>query len=199
MHKPRRPGTRIVLRAARPASSAGPPASAAAGSAANQPFWASWGKQLNDASSNFSKGTQDWWAKSTAGSGKPFKMPKWEMPGAAALPSQPSCAQALLLTCVPRRAVKVDVDVLNPVIKSVKQASRDIYRQLPPPVQQALPFISVAFASSFVVWTIQAKRLANEVGCTVHSRGSGTWRQADFARCCSKPRAHGLQTAWTPC
>ena len=70
------------LQAARPASSAGPPVHGAASTAANQPFWASWGKQLNDASTNFSKGTQDWWAKSTAGGGKGFKMPKWEMPGA---------------------------------------------------------------------------------------------------------------------
>lgn len=60
-------------------------------------------------------------------------------------------------------AVKVDVDVLNPVIKSVKQVSQDIYRGLPPPVQRALPFVSVGFAAGFVVYSIQAKRLANEV------------------------------------
>ena len=60
-------------------------------------------------------------------------------------------------------AVRVDVDVLNPIMKSVKQTSREIYLQLPPPVQQALPYAAVAFGTGFVVYSIQARRLAHEV------------------------------------
>ena len=60
-------------------------------------------------------------------------------------------------------AVRVDVDVLNPIMKSVKQTTREIYLQLPPPVQQALPFVGVGFATGFIVYSIQARRLAHEV------------------------------------
>ena len=79
------------LQATRPSTAAGPPAQGAASSAAagagkaSQPFWASWTKQLGDATTNFSKTSSDWWAKNTASAGKGFKMPKWEMPGELAV------------------------------------------------------------------------------------------------------------------
>ena len=55
------------------------------------------------------------------------------------------------------------MDVLNPIMKSVKQTSREIYLQLPPPVQQALPYAAVGFTTGFIVYSIQARRLAHEV------------------------------------
>ena len=89
-------------------------------------------------------------------------------------------------------AVKVDVDVLNPAFKSMKQASQDIYRQLPPPVQAALPFLSVAFASSFVVYTIQAKRLSSEVSSTQSRQAEARNNGGSPIRADTRQLQHGL-------
>ena len=85
MNEHRRPGFRFQLNAAKPSPASGSSAHNAASAAINgskkaaaEPFWASWGKQVNDASNNWGRNTQAWWTKSTS---KPFKMPKWEMPG----------------------------------------------------------------------------------------------------------------------
>lgn len=61
-------------------------------------------------------------------------------------------------------AVHVDVDVLNPMILSVKQGARDIWIRLPPPVQQGLPYFAVGATTGMIVWKIQGGRLKREVG-----------------------------------
>lgn len=60
-------------------------------------------------------------------------------------------------------AVHVDVDVLNPMILSVKQGARDVWVRLPPPVQQGLPYFAVGATTGMLVWKIQGGRLKREV------------------------------------
>ena len=60
-------------------------------------------------------------------------------------------------------AVHVDVDVLNPIIISVKKGARDVWIRLPPPVQQGLPYIAVGATTGMLVWRIQGGRLKKEV------------------------------------
>lgn len=55
--------------------------------------------------------------------------------------------------------VDVKVDFLRPTIETVKESAITIWYQLPPPVQQAAPFVGVAMGSGLVVFLIQQRRL----------------------------------------
>jgi len=60
--------------------------------------------------------------------------------------------------------VHVDVDVLNPIILSVKRGAKDVWIRLPLPVQQGLPYVAVGATTGMLVWKIQGGRLNKEVG-----------------------------------
>ena len=64
--------------------------------------------------------------------------------------------------------VHVDVDVLNPMITSVKKGARDIWIRLPAPVQQAAPYVAVGTTTGLLVWKIQSGRLKREVSPCLH-------------------------------
>lgn len=103
----------------------------------SQPFWANWGAGLNQQSKQIGDGAGKWWADVTKNS-KNWKAPKWEMP------------------------VHVDVDVLNPIILSVKRGAKDVWIRLPLPVQQGLPYVAVGATTGMLVWKIQGGRLNKE-------------------------------------
>lgn len=136
MDQRRRPWFQIDVRAHSATAASGPKGSgnSAAKAAANKPFWADWGANLNRQSASISKNAQGWWQLQS----KNAKKWKWEMP------------------------VKVDVDFLNPIIDSVKKTTRDTWRQLPPEVQGALPFVAVAFTSGLIVYKIQHGKYVRE-------------------------------------
>ncbi|KAK9806485.1 hypothetical protein WJX73_002076 [Symbiochloris irregularis] len=75
-----------------------------------------------------------WWATNS----KNAKKWKWEMP------------------------VKVDVDFLNPIMDSVKKASRDIWRQLPPEVRRTLPYVGVSFTTGLIIYKWQHRKYVLE-------------------------------------
>lgn len=60
-------------------------------------------------------------------------------------------------------AVDVKVDFLNPTIETVKASVAHAWSQLPPPVQQAAPFVGVAAGSGLLVFAIQQRRIHNQV------------------------------------
>ena len=55
--------------------------------------------------------------------------------------------------------VDVKVDILRPTVEAVKETSHSVWVKLPPPVQQAAPYIGVAMGSSAVVYLIQQRRI----------------------------------------
>jgi len=57
----------------------------------------------------------------------------------------------------------LQVDFLRPTIETVQQSLNSAWAQLPPPVQQAAPYVGVAVGSGFVVFIIQQRRLNNQV------------------------------------
>ncbi|PSC70649.1 mTERF domain-containing mitochondrial [Micractinium conductrix] len=58
--------------------------------------------------------------------------------------------------------VDVKVDFLNPTIETVKASVAHAWSQLPPPVQQAAPFVGVAAGSGLLVFAIQQRRIHNQ-------------------------------------
>lgn len=61
------------------------------------------------------------------------------------------------------RAVKVDVDFLNPVVATVKESAQDIWAKMPQPVQQHGPIISAVLVTALIVHNIEKGRLRAEV------------------------------------
>ncbi len=57
------------------------------------------------------------------------------------------------------RAVKVEMDFLNPFIMSCKKTANDVWVQLPPPVQAGMPFFAVSAATGIFVYSIEERRL----------------------------------------
>ncbi|EFN52241.1 hypothetical protein CHLNCDRAFT_139118 [Chlorella variabilis] len=55
--------------------------------------------------------------------------------------------------------VDVKVDFLKPTIETVSESLRGAWVQLPPPVQQAAPYVGVAMGSGIVVYAVQQRRL----------------------------------------
>lgn len=55
--------------------------------------------------------------------------------------------------------VDVKVDFLRPTFETVRETALNIWVQLPPPVQQAAPFVGVAVGSGLVVFVIQQRRV----------------------------------------
>lgn len=55
--------------------------------------------------------------------------------------------------------VDVKVDFLQPTVQTVKSALDAAWHQLPPPAQQAAPYVGVALASGLVVHLIQQRRV----------------------------------------
>lgn len=59
--------------------------------------------------------------------------------------------------------VDVKVDFLRPTIETVKETLTNVWIQLPPPVQQAAPFVGVAVGSGLVVYLVQQRRIGYQV------------------------------------
>ena len=55
--------------------------------------------------------------------------------------------------------VDVKVDFLRPTFETVKETLTTAWVQLPPPVQQAAPYVGVAVGSGLVVFLIQQRRV----------------------------------------
>lgn len=51
------------------------------------------------------------------------------------------------------------MDFLKPTIETVSESLRGAWVQLPPPVQQAAPYVGVAMGSGIVVYAVQQRRL----------------------------------------
>lgn len=66
------------------------------------------------------------------------------------------------------------MDFLNPTIETIQQSLNTAWSQLPPPVQQAAPFVGVAVGSGLVVYVVQQRRLNNQVQQGGRARGVGT-------------------------
>lgn len=55
--------------------------------------------------------------------------------------------------------VDVKVDFLRPTMDAMKESMNSAWRQLPPPVQQAVPYVGVALGSGLIVFAIQQHRV----------------------------------------
>jgi len=63
----------------------------------------------------------------------------------------------------PAMEMKVNVDVLQPTIDSVKKGAGEFWTQVPPPVRKASPYIGVALATVMVVHSVESRfRQASE-------------------------------------
>lgn len=60
--------------------------------------------------------------------------------------------------------VDVKIDFIQPFCDTVKKSANAAWQQLPPPVQQAAPYVGVAVSSGFIVFVLQQRRLNNQVG-----------------------------------
>lgn len=60
--------------------------------------------------------------------------------------------------------VDVKVDFLQPTIQTVRGAMHTAWNQLPPPAQQAAPYVGVAVGSGLVVYLVQQRRIQYYVG-----------------------------------
>lgn len=60
--------------------------------------------------------------------------------------------------------VDVKVDFLRPTIEIVRESLTNAWIQLPPPVQQASPYVGVAVGSGLVVFLLQQRRVNYHVG-----------------------------------
>lgn len=56
------------------------------------------------------------------------------------------------------------VDFLRPTMDAMKESMNSAWRQLPPPVQQAVPYVGVALGSGLIVFAIQQHRVNVQVG-----------------------------------
>jgi hypothetical protein len=59
--------------------------------------------------------------------------------------------------------VDVKVDFLRPTIETVRETLTNVWIQLPPPVQQAAPFVGVAVGSGLLVYVVQQRRIGYQV------------------------------------
>ena len=100
----------------------------------------------------------------------------------------------------------VKVDFLAPTMDTIRQSLTTAWAQLPPPVQQAAPYVGVAAGSGLVVFVVQQRRLNNQVGvgcCRLGGSGAvavgvvlllGAW-----CSCCGRlhlqPAGHVLAAA----
>lgn len=55
--------------------------------------------------------------------------------------------------------VDVKIDFLRPAFETVKDTLTTTWIQLPPPVQQAAPFVGVAVGSGLIVYLVQQRRV----------------------------------------
>ena len=66
--------------------------------------------------------------------------------------------------------VDVKIDFLRPTVEAMREAAdtaRVMFYQLPPPVQQAAPFVGVAIGSGLLVFAVQQRRVNGHVSCTL--------------------------------
>jgi hypothetical protein len=59
--------------------------------------------------------------------------------------------------------VDVKVDFLRPTLETMRDTMTEAFYSLPPPVQQAAPFVGVAAGSGLVVFLIQQRRVNHHV------------------------------------
>lgn len=57
------------------------------------------------------------------------------------------------------------MDFLNPTIETIQASLNSAWKQVPPPVQQAAPFVGVAVGSGLLVFLVQQRRINNQVRC----------------------------------
>lgn len=72
------------------------------------------------------------------------------LPQTAQSRPRPNCSNSGLAT---------QVDFLKPTIETVQESLGSAWAQLPPPVQQAAPYMGVALGSSLLVYVVQQRRL----------------------------------------
>lgn len=58
----------------------------------------------------------------------------------------------------------LQVDILRPTMDAIRDSVNTFWVQLPPPVQQAAPYVGVAVGSGMLVFAIQQVRLNGQVG-----------------------------------
>jgi hypothetical protein len=59
--------------------------------------------------------------------------------------------------------VDVKVDFLRPTLETMRETMTEVFYSLPPPVQQAAPYVGVAAGSGLLVFLIQQRRVNHHV------------------------------------
>lgn len=69
-----------------------------------------------------------------------------------------------LPTCTkpPPPQVDVKVDFLRPTFQAIEESAQAIWTQLPPPVQQAAPYVGVGLGTGLIVFAVQQHRLKHQ-------------------------------------
>ncbi|GAB4814896.1 hypothetical protein N2152v2_001942 [Parachlorella kessleri] len=63
---------------------------------------------------------------------------------------------------MPSMPVDVKVDFLRPTAEAVKETFHNVWVQLPPPMQQAAPYVGVAMGSGLLVFAVQQQRIKRQ-------------------------------------
>lgn len=112
---------------------------AAAGAGGQPPFWANWDWNQFHKQSQELQGQANKLSRELSTKAKSFKLPKkLEMP------------------------VWVEMDFLGPQLEMLRETALGAWRQLPPPVQAAMPYLAVSAGTGMIVFHLQQRRLEAE-------------------------------------